>query len=353
MAHRRVAAWLVFGTALAALVVVQRVDGSETGAPPLRGTPAAATSPAAPTIQPDRYAGAAPLTVAASGANGVGLIDAPGLPCAQGGAGSAFHTDYEAPLTPGVFSALSGVFRTHLDVHSEGHGAPIATYSNAYLQGDASRAVLENERGTVRFALRSGSCTAPPLAFDGHTASGAATWTVESADGAYRRAIGGGTAAITRADVNPGADNPFTIGLSGSIDVLAPTLQVDVVKTYWGFLGVDYALRRATVVYRVTNVGSGDAFGVRLTAVSSPTAGVTVLGSVPQALGDLSSGESEEVRIVYQLGLLQPCLLIFSCNFATTLTVNLPDALDRPSSQTATVNAKAPLLPPPFPETLG
>jgi hypothetical protein len=50
----------------------------------------------------------------------------------------------------------------------------------------------------------------------------------------------------------------------------------------------------------------------------------------------------------YQLGLLQPCAaVILACAFATTLTVDLPDALDVPHLSSKTVQVKSPALPPP------
>ena len=109
---------------------------------------------------PDRYPGASPLALAHATGVGNGPIHTPGLPCAQGGSGSSWHDDYVAPLPGGVFSSLAGTARFHLDVHSEGTGAPIATYSNGFLQGGDSRTVLENERGSLRLALMSGASLA-------------------------------------------------------------------------------------------------------------------------------------------------------------------------------------------------
>jgi hypothetical protein len=53
------------------------------------------------------------------------------------------------------------------------------------------------------------------------------------------------------------------------------------------------------------------------------------------------------VTVRYQLGLLQPCVLvILNCNFNTALTVDWLDALDLPSTEHASLPAKAPNLPP-------
>jgi hypothetical protein len=340
---------------LAAAIATTRQHRPSPAAPTLAELMAAstATASAPPAPPPDRYPGPSPLRIDHAMGFGNGPIHAPGLPCANGGSGSAWHDDYIAALPSGIFSNLTGTSRFHLDVHSEGSGAPIAAYTNGYLDGASSRAVLENERGSLRLALTAGSCATPSLGFNGTTVNGTGTWRVESGDGAYRRAVGSGVVAINRADVAPGADNPFDISVNGTVDVLATTLKVEVVRTYWGFLGLGYALRQPTVVYKITNLGPGDAFGVRLTGASSSTAGVTTLGSIPQFLADLPAGDSEEAHVVYKFDLLKPCTgIILNCTFSSTLTVNLPDALDRPSVQTATVSATAPALPPPAPEKL-
>jgi hypothetical protein len=167
--------------------------------------------------------------------------------------------------------------------------------------------------------------------------------------GAYRDATGNGTFKLDQADVAPGADNPFRIQLNGSINILTPSLKVEVVGTYWGFLGLDYALRKVTVIYKITNTGPGDAFGVYLTSATSPTPGITSLGPVPQKLGDLLAGESVTARTRYKLELLKPCdVVILNCKFTVTLGVNMPDALDRPATYTGSANTQAPTLPPPL-----
>lgn len=313
---------------------------------------AGAAGPAA--AQP---AGTAPRPVAVdvSGANGTGLIDRPGRPCADGGNGAHFHYEYGSALPTGPLGTAPGNVRLHLDLHAEATGAPAPTYASAYLLGDESSASLSNERGTVRLALRSGAgnCAGANLGFDGTrlTAPAAGTWTVAEATGSYRQASaapGPNVFELTTVEVAPGADNPFRLRLSGALNVLQPALQVAVKDTYWGFLGADYALRRVTVVYEVKNVGAGDAYGVRLTGVTSSTNGVTVLGPAVQRIGDLPAGQSEEVRVKFQFGLKDPCsLVILSCSFHSTLAVSMPDAVDAPNSFSATVQAKAPALPPP------
>lgn len=300
------------------------------------------------------------LSVDVNGVNGVGRISTPGRPCAEGGDGAYWHYDYEAPLptTPGTgrFSALPGQLRLHVDLHSEDGETKITPAPSArqvaFLRGEESHASLINERGTVKIRLQSGTCTSPTLAFDGSTASGGGTWRVEGGDGAYRGSTGTGNFVLSAA-VAPGADNPFTVQLGGAVNVLQPGLKVEFKRAYWGFLGADYLLRRVTVVYRITNVGTGDSFGAALTRATSPAAGdgVEDLGPTPQALGDLLEGESEEVRVRYQMGTTpgSPCeLVVLGCEFDTEVEVDLPDARDRPALSSAPVRVKAPDFPPPL-----
>jgi hypothetical protein len=291
----------------------------------------------------------APLSLSVSGANGVGRIERPGISCADGGDGASWHYEYGAPIVGGVFSSLTGTAGLHLNLHSQAQGAPQATYNKAWLPPGQSYVTIGNYRGVIRLGLvGGGTCAAPTLNFDGTTASGAGTWSLTQGSGAYRQATGSGTFALASAAVAPGADNPFNLSLTGSVSILLPSLKADVVSTYWGFGGIDYLSRIVTVVFRITNNGPGDAFGVRLTKVTSPTDGVTVLGPVPWKLGDLLNGESELVRIKYQFALLKPCsAVILSCEFDSTLSVEMPDALDRIATYTSTKHATAPAFPPP------
>lgn len=293
-----------------------------------------------------------------------------GESCAEGGDGGYWHYGYEATLPNNVLTNVTpipGDLRLSLDLHSEKHQVrttpePLAANPanpSAFLLGDSSRVSMSNRRGTVRLALESGSCEAPSLAFDGTSASGAGTWKIVGSSGAYRQAAGNGVFALT-AGVAPGADNPWDLRLNGSIAVLKPKLKVEVTDTYWGFLGAHYALRWVSVIYKITNIGQGDAFDVRLTGATSPTPGVALigpidgnfpLGPIPQKLGDLSAGESERVVLRWQLPLPSnnpPCkLVILGCQFANTLTFQVPDALDDVTVQSGTANAAAPNLPPP------
>ncbi len=296
-------------------------------------------------------AGPQPLQAALSGTNGVGRIVTPGRPCAEGGSGSYRHYAIDSPVAGGVLSSLAGRLRASLDVHRDGDEPPVAPVTKkAFLQGTESHATFTNQRGAVQLRLSSGSCAAPTLTMDNAlTTTGFGTWTLDpgATNGAYREATGSGTFALL-AGLAPGADNLWQLKIDGSISVLQPSLALSVVRTFWSNLGLDYVSRKVSVTYKVTNTGPGDAFGVKLTGSTSPTAGVTPIGPVPQSLGDLLAGESAEVTVRYQFGLTQPCsLVILGCEFDSTMTFLMPDALDVPASFSKTVHAKAPNLPPP------
>ena len=174
----------------------------------------------------------------------------------------------------------------NLDLHSDVVRTPGVDVGSADVpaatrpSSSATRAAptIANGRGTVRLTLRSGSCGDPSLAFDGERCRGGGNWVVDHGTGVYTGADGSGTFTVG-GTVAPGADNPLDLTLTGSIATTAiPPLEVTVVDTFWGGLGLDYVTRRPTVVFRIANVGTGDAFGARLTNVTSPTSGVQVLG---------------------------------------------------------------------------
>jgi hypothetical protein len=309
-----------------------------------------------------------PVAVAVDSADGRGRSVTPGRSCSEGadpetpgrdpgqGTGAYWHYEYGAPLASGKLSNLAGETLVHLDLHSDvlryqnADGVyPEGTDPRAFLQGEESHASLLNDRGSVKVRLASGTCEAPTLAFDGANASGTGTWRIESATGAYRDIVGSGSFNLHRAEVNPGADNVLDLDLNGTFDVPAPSLDVTVLNTFWGSLGTDYLTRRVSVTYQIQNTGPGDAFGVNVTNMASAP-GATPMTGFPIPLGDMPAGESRVITIRHQLALLSaPCfLVILGCNFQTTVTANLPDALDRPHVLSDTVAAKAPLLPPPL-----
>lgn len=297
---------------------------------------------------------AAPIALNLSAADGAGRISRPGLPCSGGGQGASWHYEYDTPLTPGQFSGLPGKARFHLDLHSNDPAVdasgPATATSSGFLLDDETQLALTNQRGAVRLSLKSGSCGSPTMAFDGTNASGSGTWAVTSASGGYRQATGSGT-FVLNAEVAPGANNAYSVSLNGAINVIQPQLKVTVARVYWGFLGVDYLLRRPTVVYRVENIGPGDAYNVRLTKASSPTPGVTLAKfATPQHLGDLRAepeSEATEIRLRWNFGPLDPCINAALCTFRTRLAFRMGDALD--VTKSATTAPLTSTTPPPGP----
>lgn len=308
-----------------------------------------------------------PLQLAVSGTNGVVRTTEPGLACADGGKGSYRHLFADGTLAPGVMSNLAGTVRSTIDVHYEG--------SKAFLLGNESHVTLANQRGSVQIALSRGSCAAPGVNFDGTTAavpSPQGAWNTGglTGTGAYRNITGSGTFGFS-AELNPGANNAWTLALNGALSVLPPGLSVRIERTFWGNLGLDYLARVVTVVYRVGNTGAGDSFGSRFTRATGasgarpcaePPGALNACptgGPAAQKLGDLASCQdptlptscdTERITVRYHLPLLGgPCaLLILGCVFNTTIQADLPDALDSPLAQQQTVTVRAPDLPPPL-----
>jgi hypothetical protein len=300
-------------------------------------------------------AGPQPLTVSASGANGAGTALVPGIPCAEGGSGDSWHHDYTAELPAGtgrLAPSLPSELRLHVDVHADPTArTPRRTYAGGFLAGGSNQAVLANARGSVRIDLRKGAgdCTQPTaVGFDGTTATvTGGSWTVVDGSGAYEGATGTGSFNL-QAAVAPGADNPFSVQLNGTVDALDPTITVAHIGSYWANLGVDYLNRVVTSVYRFTNTGPGDAFAVKITKVEDTTVGASPgLGAAD--LGDLAAGESIEITVRHRLALLGPCqLILLNCRVATNFTVIAPDALDVGTPTVLPALAIAPNLPPPL-----
>lgn len=298
---------------------------------------------------PPPPAQAATVSITASGANGVGRSSEPGLGCAAGGDGPSWHYGYETVLPPGRFTSLPTDLRLNLDVHGDALEIGPQPQITGFLKGEESTASLVNERGTVVLRLTDGgSCDHRTAALSPTTASTSGTWAVDRGSGSFATADGRGTFTV-EAGIAPGADNPWTVDLSGSVTVSTPSLQVTQVDTYWGALGLDYLTRRPTVVLQVTNTGAGDAFGVRLTGAASPTPGVNLLSGAPAELGDLLAGESTEVVLRYQLGLLSPCAgVILNCRFDVSAATTTVDAFDTPITDVDLVSVSTPLLAPPL-----
>jgi hypothetical protein len=338
----------VRSAALGAVLVLVAGVPVQAGAAP-QGAPRSAPPPG--------YGEPYPIDVQMVAGNGEGRIEAPGRACADGGDGAYWHYDYGADLAAGKFSQLLGQVRTHLDLHSDTSRFPNSSPTppgpdpRGFLLEKESHASFLNVRGAAKLRLNSGSCATPSLNFNGSNASGGGAWSIPAngGSGAYRNIIGSGTFTLTNAEVNPGADNALSLRLLGTVQVLQPTLRVEVVRAYWGGLGTDYLTRRVTVVYKITNDGPGDAFGAVFAATSSPSAGVTPVGFQPKNIGDLPVGDTATIQARYQLGLLAPCaLIILNCPFNATVGIHWTDALDVATPQSRTVSTKAPNFPPPL-----
>ncbi|MGH9136699.1 MAG: hypothetical protein ACRD0G_06580 [Acidimicrobiales bacterium] len=299
--------------------------------------------------------GPQPLEVHTDGSGGHGRSTRPGLSCANGGQGASWHYEYLAPVPGGVLSSLPSELGMHLDVHrDEGDGIPAGTtpaQPAGWLAGEHSYATLANQRGSVVLALGDGGgCGAATAVVTPSDVVTSGTWSLARGTGAYREATGSGSFTVA-AGIAPGADNPWRLDLGGTITVLEPSLDAEVVQTYWGNLGVDYLTRIVSVVVQVTNAGPGDAFDVELVAAPATTTGVELVGGVPAELRDLGAGESAHVVLRYHLPLdpLGACaLVVLGCEFDAELTASMPDALDVADAHTDAVHVTAPVLPPPL-----
>jgi hypothetical protein len=317
--------------------------------------PVVLTLVAAPPGMQVAAAAIANVAISSGGGNGVGLITSPGLGCGAGGSGAYRQYQLQAPLASGTFSSLAGSMVSTIEVHTDPALATVSGGQNSFLLTANSAATLENDRGFVPLVLTSsggasgiGTCPQATMTFDGTKVVGSGTWSVGTAVGAYRNTTGTGTFTLN-ATLLPGATNPWTLALNGSLSVLQPSLGVKVASTFWGNLGLDYARRIVSVTYQISNNGPGDSFNEVLVNTTSSTAGVTPLGPIPQSLGDIPAGQSTQVTVRYQLGLTQPCsLVILACTFQTSVTVNQHDALDVVKTQTGSATVTAPATPPPL-----
>ncbi len=319
--------WMRAGRWVATLVTMVVVWPS-----PASGAPGGAAAAPAPV----------PVSITTGGENGVGRSNQPGLPCARGGDGASWHYGYESSLAAGTFSALPTELRMNLDVHAEGAEGPHVF--NGFLQGSESTVALVNERGTTVLRLEDGGgCDNRTADVSTTHATTFGTWDVVRGSGAYETISGTGEFTVT-AGIAPGADNDWSLQLTGDVDVEQPTLEAQVMRVTWGPLGLDLLTRRPWVQVRLTNTGP-DAFAARLTGASSPTQGVTLISGAPADLGDLLPGESVVVTLRYQLALLGPCdLIVTLCDFDVRLATAMTDALDRAVTDLDTVHVSDNLL---------
>lgn len=281
------------------------------------------------------------VAISASGTSADVRLPRSAVPCAEGGSGS-YEQVSEALIAPGQLSQLGGTLRLALDAHADSPAA------GGFLRPERSHVAISNQRGAIVLRLQAGSCSAPALNFDGTTLEGTGTWHVDPdhTTDAYRQASGLGKFSLS-ADFSQSGQHPWSIELDGRLTVLQPELKVELVKSFWGRLGSDYAGRIATVVYRVTNTGAGDAFRVQFLEATSTT-GITAIEHFPTELDDLSAGESVDVTVRYKVGLRgkRSGPLLVARQFDTELTFRLPDALDVATTPVLPVRVSAPAFPP-------
>jgi len=277
-------------------------------------------------------AGAAPIGIAASGSNGESTPPPgppTGQPCMPEDATTFVASD---ALAPGELAAPPGSLGLSLGILPDG--------GSAFLLPDQSFVSLSNQRGTIRLQLTSGSCGSPTLSYDGSSASGSATWSVDPAGtaGSYREATGSGTGTFT-AGLTPGTTNPWSLNLNGAIEVLQPSVTASLLESTWAHQPKHTSGKVATVTYLVTNEGPGDAFGSMLLDAQAP-GGVVPVDFQPAALGDLAAGETTEVVIRWEIP--KPNHGPRPKAFDSTLTIQQADALDVASTGDQVVHVDVP-----------
>ena len=283
-----------------------------------------------------------PLAFSIQGEDARTRVPPPGatiIACSAGGNATHHHVTDQS-LGAGVLSQLAGTVRTDLDLHLPG--------GSGFVVPEQSSAAITNERGEVALDLAAGSCGAPTVSFDGSTASGSGTWALDpdQTNGAYRQATGSGTFTFA-ATFTPGNVNPWQMSFNGEITVLQPDLKVELVRSYWGHLGADYAGRMVSVIYRLTNTGPGDAFNVKVLPPATKD-GIAAVEVFPTDLDDLSAGEEILVTARYKIGIRgqRDGPLLVKRQFDTTISAVMPDALDVASTKSVVVAVTAPAYPP-------
>jgi hypothetical protein len=291
---------------------------------------------AVPTTAPGPITHQVSLTVGGGDGSGDSLAD--GLPCPGKTAPVTYwHMGYETDLPTG-FGPAPAALRLHMAARSD-------TPGGAWLEGTESTATLANPRGSVVLRLTDGgACGNPTATLTNDTVATSGTWALATGTGPFANGTGAGTFTLS-GGVAPGAANPWTLHLGGTIDVPRPNLAVSVVQTYWGALGLDYLTGTVSVVYQVTNAGPGAAYGVRVTGLTSPTAGASFADSPPGAAWDLAPGQSAQFTERWHLGPLQPCALALNCAFTTVISGIDGDALDAALTFASTVQPVSPSLP--------
>ena len=283
------------------------------------------------------------LSLSTTGSNGIGTSVLDALPCpgAPSPSTSYWHYGYDATLAPGGFGPEPADLRLYLDVRDDQNGGAVP---NGWLEGTESTVTIANPRGSVVVRLTDGgSCGNRTATVSGDAVATSGTWTVGAGSGAYSRATGAGTFSV-QAGLAPGATNPWTLSLNGTINVARPTLVTSVVRTYWGQDGLDYLSRTVSVVYQLADFG-GNAYDVRLAGFSSGDPGVSYAGGAPTAGWDIGSGSSVQFVARWRVAATSGCPTGLGCNFRTTIHASLHDGLDASLSYVTSVSQTTPAAP--------
>ena len=190
---------------------------------------------------PGVQAAPTPLNAHVTGADGHGRIEAPALSCADGGDGAYWHYAYSGSLPAGPshgFSQLPGDVRLNIDLHSDEvrypntNANPLPAEPQRLPAGDGVDGLTAERPGHGATAALDRRRLRRPedelrrhhrqhgrrRQHSGRSSPAPAPTRVPAATGTFGLV----------ADVAPGADNPFTLDLNGSLTVRQPALDVAV-----------------------------------------------------------------------------------------------------------------------------
>jgi len=280
------------------------------------------------------------VSVALTGVNGDGSFT-DRLDCgAQGGAGDTWRYGWQDQLASDPSGALAGRWNGLFEVHAAARGAFVPA-------GDGHLALTVSSpggrSGTAFFdTAGTGSCTDAALTLtsleptdpSARQVAGSLPIVATGGVGALRGLTGGGNADITL-DLTPGADNAAAISVtSANLDVPDPAVSVATGSARWATL-TDWLAHKLTVSVTLKNAATaGDAFDVKVTAVSGGSA-----EGLPTAPVTLPAGASATASFV-----LKNASGGHSYNLGVT-TASKDGLLAAQPPVTGTVKVSAPLLP--------
>lgn len=261
------------------------------------------------------------------------------------GDGQSWRYAYAGPVTP-ASSPLAGGWASSIEVHEAASIlAGGVVQRRAYIPATTGRARISTARGgTATISFAGGSCGTGALNLnvatpgDAPVATGTLPYVVQDGTGPLRHSTGSGTLSLTLT-MGPGAANPASVAMAGTLNVLQPSLGAAASTGQYKTIR-DYLARKLTVTLPVTNAGPaatvGDAFDVRVASAS--TTGGTISGA-PQKLGEIDAAASTPATLTL-VGALP------GQSYTITGTIDGFDATDLavgPVSFTSIVSA--PLLP--------